>query len=129
MDCGGDTPVNRVADFDGSPNNDGLVLCEADPIVVLAVLGWNKDFGARDAVSNLLSVAATNEDGWLVMVFSGTAGGFPNANGILFGTAVVVDAGLSSEVLPNENGEGAGFLSSAVFWKENDPVIGALSAS
>lgn len=124
VDCGGGTPVNG----DVSPNNDGLVLCGAE--LVVDVLGSNKGFGAMEAVSGFLSVAATRNNGWLEVDFSGTARGFPKANGrlgLLLGTAVVVDAGLSSEVLPNENSEGAGFCSSAVFWKENDPMIGLLS--
>jgi hypothetical protein len=40
--------------------------------------------------------------------------------GLLLVVAVVVDAGLSTEVLAKENGEGAVICSSAVFWKGND---------
>ena len=127
MDCGGGTPAYGVIAFDGSPNNDGLMLCGAE--LVVDVLGSNKGFGTVDTVSGFLSVAAINEDGWLV-VFSGTARGFPKANGrlgLLLGTVAVVDAGLSTEILPNENGEGV-ICSFAGFWKENDPMIGLLSA-
>ena len=131
MDCGGGSPVNGVAAFGGSPNNEVVVLCDAELVVdVLAVLGSNK-FGVMDT-SCFFSLApsdATSENGKLVVDgFSRT--GFPNANGRLDVAllVVVIDAGLSSVELVNENDEGDVFCSSAVFPNEKGSMIGLLSA-
>lgn len=116
VDCG-----NEVAAFGGSPNNEVVVLCAAEKVVVdvLAVFASNKGFGAISAASGFFSVAslvATSENGKPVVArgFSGTDEGFPNENGRLetlpLVVAIVVDAGLSSVVLPNENAPGAGIV-------------------
>lgn len=132
MDCGGGSPVNGVVAFGGSPNNEVVVFCGAELVGVLAVLGSNK-FGAMDTSCffSLDPSDATSENGKLVVDgFSRT--GFPNANGrldvaLLLVVVVVIDAGLSSVGLANENDEGAVFCSSAVFPNEKGSMIGLLA--
>jgi hypothetical protein len=113
------------------------VLCGAEVLVadVLAVVGSNKDFAvsAASGFFSITSPVAVSENGKLVVAdgFSGTADAFPNANGrlevpLLLVVAVVVDPDLSSVVLPNENGDDAGFCSAA-FLNEQRSETGLLS--
>jgi hypothetical protein len=131
---------NGLAAFGGSPNNKVLVFCGVEELVadMLAVVGSNKDFavGAASGFFSITSPVGLSENGKLVVTdgFSGTADGFPNANRrlevpllLVIAVAFVVKPDLSSMVLPNENGDSAGFCSSAVFPNKQRSETGLLS--
>jgi len=99
VDCGG-APVNGVATFGSSPNNEVVVLCGAEELAVdaLAMLGSNNGFGIGGFPS-VASPVATSENDKLVVAegFSCTVD-FPNKSGrlevpLVLVVAVAVDAG------------------------------------